>query len=285
MNPQKAFHSGNVKVAIWNPRPDADSSGIAMVDLWATKPGTLFCGRTDTFTTAEIPNLLEALLEAATWLHSSSQVGKSPESQSPYDFNRKIDEDYYDPSNLKMQRCNFAFENAEIEKIGNINRSMFGSSVIRTELPKHRRLHTGSTVRCDGVEFPIQSINNQQLIMVCNKRAVVKPETHFVCTQFESNMNRTTIAFRLPDADLARLGKLADEAKVSIHECARDFVIRSLHVPAPIEPAPKALHESLDLQLSMLRSDIGVTLEALLIATKVFTPEEAREFVAQKLPR
>ena len=92
---------------------------------------------------------------------------------------------------------------------------------------------------------------------------------------------RITIGFRLPPPELRELENLAKESRTSLHDCAKELVRSALRgEPNPSLPST----QSEAIAVAALRSDLAVMFEALLIATKVFGPEEARRFVTEKLP-
>lgn len=92
---------------------------------------------------------------------------------------------------------------------------------------------------------------------------------------------RITIGFRLPPPELEQLENLAKQTGTSLHDCAKELVRSALRGEAAKSlPPPQAGTIAVD----VLRADLAVMFEALLIATKVFAPDEARRFVNEKLP-
>lgn len=92
---------------------------------------------------------------------------------------------------------------------------------------------------------------------------------------------RVTIGFRLPEPDLQRLENLAAQSGTSIHDSARELVLRGLRSPSSSAIAPP---DDAAPMVAALRADLAVMFEALLITTKTLAPEDARRFVTEKLP-
>jgi hypothetical protein len=91
-----------------------------------------------------------------------------------------------------------------------------------------------------------------------------------------------TIGFRLTAAQHALLVAAAERSRVSPHEYARERVIRSLEGNGELRLADCRVTQATQ-EIQQLRVDLAVILEAVLIATRVFEPAEARRFVTEKL--
>jgi polyhydroxyalkanoate synthesis regulator phasin len=94
----------------------------------------------------------------------------------------------------------------------------------------------------------------------------------------------TTVGFRLDEESREALDRRAKRLGVSTHELARDFVFEVLwegQERAELRHAVSALHR----EVSELRKDIALALEALLVSTGKATEDEARVYVEENFKR
>ncbi|MCI0535526.1 MAG: hypothetical protein L0Z50_09870 [Verrucomicrobiales bacterium] len=92
------------------------------------------------------------------------------------------------------------------------------------------------------------------------------------------------IGFRLNEQRLVvQLQQRATTTGQSVHEIARSLVIQALTAPPKPPGAADPDGRQVVDAVAALRADLSVTLEAVLIAGRILSPDQARQFVRDKL--